>query len=188
MRSAAFTENAPPVLPGLHRAPCQRSSRPRRSKLRSWRRRVEMQVGIVRGAEAVDEGHCPESGGGSRARTVRPQALRHRAQEQTQRRPLEVGVAVILNRYGESIFGRRQQVIRIRVDVRATLDQDWGDGGSNVSATRTRASTPPLPRLATPALSAGGRRPLSVRSHWRSKGSSRVTASKFFLTTLLAGV
>jgi hypothetical protein len=53
-----------------------------------------MQVGIERGAEAVDERHRPEARRRTHARTVRPQALLHRAQEQAQRRTLEVGVAV----------------------------------------------------------------------------------------------
>lgn len=55
---------------------------------------VKMQVGIERGAEAVDERHRPEARRRTHARTVRPQALLHRAQEQAQRRTLEVGVAV----------------------------------------------------------------------------------------------
>ena len=55
---------------------------------------VKMQVGIERRTETVDEGHRPEAGRGTRARTVRPQGLLHRAQEQAQRRALQVGVAV----------------------------------------------------------------------------------------------
>ena len=49
---------------------------------------------IERRPEAVDERHRPEARCGIRARTVRPQALLHRAQEQAQRRTLQVGVAV----------------------------------------------------------------------------------------------
>ena len=51
---------------------------------------MEVQVGIERGAEAVDEGHRPEPGCRTCAGTVRPQALLYRAQEQAQRRTLEV--------------------------------------------------------------------------------------------------
>ena len=49
---------------------------------------------IERGAEAVDERHRPDPRCRTCARTVRPQALIHRAQEQAQRRALQVGVAV----------------------------------------------------------------------------------------------
>ena len=45
---------------------------------------VTVQVGIERGTEAVDAGHRPEAGRGTRTRTVRPQALLHCTQEQAQ--------------------------------------------------------------------------------------------------------
>ena len=49
---------------------------------------------IERGAEAVDEGHRPEARRGTGTRTVRPQGLLHRAQEQAQRRALQIRVTV----------------------------------------------------------------------------------------------
>jgi hypothetical protein len=54
---------------------------------------VKVQVRIERRAEAVDEGHRAETGGGTRPRAVGAQAGLHRAQEELQGRTLELGVA-----------------------------------------------------------------------------------------------
>jgi hypothetical protein len=54
----------------------------------------EVQMGIERRAEAVDEGDRAETSRGSRASTVRAQALLHHAQKQAQGPALEIGVAV----------------------------------------------------------------------------------------------
>lgn len=61
---------------------------------------VDMQVGIQGGTEAMDEGHRPESGRGAGARTVRPQALFHRAREQPSRRALQSGSRKQRSRFG----------------------------------------------------------------------------------------
>ena len=55
---------------------------------------MEVQMGIERRAKAVDEGDRAETSQGSRASTVRAQALLHHAQKQAQGPALEIGVAV----------------------------------------------------------------------------------------------
>jgi hypothetical protein len=55
---------------------------------------VKVQVGIERGAEAVNERDRAESGSGAGTRAVPPQALLHRAWEQAQRRTLQRGVTL----------------------------------------------------------------------------------------------
>ena len=55
---------------------------------------MEMQVGNERGPEAVDEDHQPEPRRRTRGCAARPQALLHRAHEQSQRRALERGATV----------------------------------------------------------------------------------------------
>jgi hypothetical protein len=54
---------------------------------------VKTEVGIERGAEAVDEGERAEAGRGTRTSAVRAQALLYRAQEQPQGGTLERGLA-----------------------------------------------------------------------------------------------
>jgi len=101
---------------------------------------VKMQVRIERRPEAVDEGHRPEARRGTRARTVRPQALLHRAQEQAQRRTLEVGVAVQevtqSLRYHQHPLAHRQARDDVIGEMRRRLDQrrrvlDSGAGPDN---------------------------------------------------------
>ena len=53
---------------------------------------VKTEVGIERGAEAVDEGERAEAGRGTRTSAVRAQALLYRAQEQAQSSTLEIGI------------------------------------------------------------------------------------------------